>query len=423
MAVLGLVLVALWVAWWAKSVRQDRLAYGRAAWTPILPTLAGDFRVHIDHTARIVAGGGDPYRKDDWVCALLPYPPMIPRLFVWVAPISTDAAVAAWTAALALIVAGSAWAVARSRRALGLTPVPLPWVLVATLYATPTVVAMERGQCDPLVLPLVILAAWLLGRPSRPGPSDALAGSVLGLAAWIKFYPGLVVLGLLGLRRWRAVAAFVVVAGIIGVIDLDGARQAIANGRTLAGMDPPGVAHVHPVQHAIAKFWPHLWAGTSLRGLARLPGPVVAALLLGPPILLVGRRVLRLDRARSAPLALPLLLWIVAAATFALPYSNDYNLVALPLAILACWDRRDGVAVAMVMGLLTLWWQPLALPIDGRVLFVAKLLALYASAACLIHRAREAATPPIPLAGMHRAIEEQRSADSSDSRRWIRSRS
>ena len=59
--VVGVVLVALWAAWWIKSVRQDRLAYGPATWTPVEPRLAADFRVHNDHTARLVAGGRDPH--------------------------------------------------------------------------------------------------------------------------------------------------------------------------------------------------------------------------------------------------------------------------------------------------------------------------------------------------------------------------
>src|SRR5581483_6539177 len=54
-------LLALWVGWWGKSLRHDRLAYGRMTWTPILPFLAGDFKVHIDHTARILVRGGDIY--------------------------------------------------------------------------------------------------------------------------------------------------------------------------------------------------------------------------------------------------------------------------------------------------------------------------------------------------------------------------
>ncbi len=381
--------VAAWGAWWVKSVKHDRLVYGRLTWTPILPFLGGDFKVHIDHTARIWAAGGDVYSADDWVCALFPYPPMIPRLFGWVSLMGTRAATATWIGTLAAIFALSSWGVARARRGLGLTSVPWPWLLAATLWATPTITAMERGQADPLVIPLLGLAAWLLGRGGRV--AEPAAGAVLALAAWTKYYPGLAIVALIGLRRWWALAAFVVVAGAIGVYDLEGVRTSIANGAKLAGQDPQSVFHLHPVQHAIARYWPHLWAGTRLRGLATIPGSVASVLLLLPPILMLGAR---LDRARrrgasATPLLWPAFLWLTAAGTFAMPYSNDYNLVFLPLAALAAWDRRDPVPVHMAMGLFLLYWQPLAFAIDSRILFAIKLAALYAVAASLIRSADE----------------------------------
>ena len=63
-----------------------------------------------------------------------------------------------------------------------------------------------------------------------------------------------------------------------------------------------------------------------------------------------------------------------SADTFLPPVSNDYNLFFLPVAALAVWDRRDPVVVHMLMGLLALWWQPLGLPLDGKLLLVIKVL-------------------------------------------------
>src|SRR5205823_798342 len=56
-------LIGLWVAWWVASARRDHLVLGRLTWVPTLPVLAGDFRVHIDHAARLQAAGLDPYRQ------------------------------------------------------------------------------------------------------------------------------------------------------------------------------------------------------------------------------------------------------------------------------------------------------------------------------------------------------------------------
>jgi hypothetical protein len=110
-----------------------------------------------------------------------------------------------------------------------------------------------------------------------------------------------------------------------------------------------------------------------------------------PPIALVCRRVAR--ASHDDRLAFPLFLWLIAAATFGMPVSNDYNLVSLPLAALAVFGggRRDGLAVSIALALLLSWWQPLMLPISGQLIFVIKLAALYAIGASLAARAQECA--------------------------------
>ena len=95
---------------------------------------------------------------------------------------------------------------------------------------------------------------------------------------------------------------------------------------------------------------------------------------------------------RSQGVTNPFLLWVLAMASFVPPVANDYNLFFLPLAALAVWDRRDPVYVHVMMAFLLLWWQPLALPIDGRMILVFKLAGLLAVALCLSGRAGEVAT-------------------------------
>jgi hypothetical protein len=384
---LGLAAIGLWVAWWVASVRRDALVLGRLTWVLTLPFLAGDFTVNIDHTARVWAAGINPYRQRvDWICALCPYPPMIFRLFSWVSLVSTPSATRIWLAVMSGILVAGAIAAWRTRRALGLGEVPPAAIVAAVLYSTPAVLAMERGQCDPLAVAGLLAGAALLRW--RGGWREVAAGGLLGLTAWVKYYPGLAVVGLLALRRWKAAAAFVAVAGLIGLADRDDVRRAIDNGRALANPGPSGVASCHPTKHSIPQHWSSLWVVRRLRPLRSVPGPVAAASLLLPAIAAVSLRVGR--AADPGPLVLPYLLWLTAAATFAMPYSIDYNLVALPLAALAVWDRRDPAGVHVALGSLMLWWQPFALPVGGEPLFMIKLAALYAVGACLAARAREA---------------------------------
>ena len=118
---------------------------------------------------------------------------------------------------------------------------------------------------------------------------------------------------------------------------------------------------------------------------------------------MIARRVAR--SVDPAPLVFPLFLWLTAAATFGMPYAIDYNLIPLCLAAVAVWDRRDGLAVNASMAALLVWWQPVALPVDGRLLFLVKLAALYAVGASLARRAGErsgTAANPTRLLGSFR---------------------
>jgi hypothetical protein len=391
-AALGVGLLVVWVAWVVESVRRDRLVCGRSTWVTALPFLAGDFRVSIDHVARLYARGADPYHMadTDWICAVYPYPPVVTRAFAWVSLLDAPVSAWVWLAGLAVILAGGAVGSWATRRELGLTPIPLPVVAAAVAFCTATVMAVERGQCDPLAIPAMGAAAWLLRR-GTPG-RDLAAGGILGLTAWLKYYPGLAALALLPLGRRRAFAAFVAVAGLIGVVDRAEVALSMRAGRAAAGQVIHSGPTFSPTGHSVAECWPKLWCrtGRPWRYFAKVPGPVVAAALLLPAAALVSRRVGR--ATDPGPLVWPLFLWLTALATFGLPVSNDYNLVPLPLAALAVWDRRDRPVVHAATALLLPWWQPFALPIDGRVLFLTKLAGLYAVGASLA--ARGCGNPP-----------------------------
>jgi hypothetical protein len=404
------VLIACWLAWWVQSLRQDSLVLGVRTWVPTLPFLAGDFRVHIDHVTRLYTSGVNPYlQADDWVCAAFPYPPMVLRLFFWLSFVSTAAATRIWLTALAVIFALGAFGAWRTRRDLGLAPVSLVLVTAAVLYSTPVLMALERGQCDPLVIPALLVAAGLLRRQA-PWP-ETVAGALLGASAWLKYYPGAAAVGLLACRRPRALAAFVAVVGLVGVVDRHEIQRAIENGQAIAQLVPRRHP-IHPLRHSIVEDWSSLGLVRRSRPLRQIPPPLAAACLLVPAVAVLGRRLARTPAAHHGPLIFPMFLWLTAAATYAMPYSNDYNLTTLPLAALCVWDRRDPWSVHLGMLLLVLWWQPLALPVPGEAVFLIKLAALYAVGLSLMGRIGEAvaavatagARRPDILRGMHRRL-------------------
>ena len=386
-------LIGAWIVWWVASVRRDSMVIGRSTWVPPLAFLAGDFKVHIDHVARIQAAGIDPYRKaDDWICVLYPYPPMIARAFAWVSLVNISTAVRIWLATLAVLFAAGAFESWRTRRSLRLDDIPLAWMVAAVLFGAPAMFAMERGQSDPMVILPLIVAARLLGR-RKAGP-DVLAGALLGATAWLKYYPGLTVVALVALGRPKAVAAFVGIAVLIGVVDRDGVRQSIHNGAVGHALMADKVPHVHEIRHSLVENWGSMRFVRAIKPLKLIPGSVAAAALLLPAIVGVSRKVAR--SADSRPLIFPYLLWLTAAATFGMPYANDYNLVTLPLAALAVWDRRDSWQVHLALGLSVLWLQPFWLPLGGQGMLVLKLATLYAVGASLAARSIEPARSASP---------------------------
>lgn len=386
LSLLGLVALVLWCVWWTNSVRADRLTSGRSTWVPVLPFLAGDFVHNIDAPARLWVAGGNPYQNTP-MTVWYPYPPIVVRLFAWVSLLTPWTALVVWLGALTAMAVAGARACWKTRRELGLAEVPLPIVVAAVLFSTPILFALERGNYDLLVL-LAVLGALRLMR-DRSAAAEVGAGLVLAVAGWSKLYPGLLVLGLLALRRRRVLAGFVLAGAVIGLADVDGLRRFFENNRGMVAFySSLQGGQAHPVQHSLSGCWRHLWAATPLYPLAEIPGRVATLGLLGPLLLWISVRVARCpDRGR---LAYPYLLWILAVATFVPPLANDYNLFFLPMAALAVWDRRDPVYVHVLMAFLLLWWQPLALPIDGRVLMAFKLSGLLAVGLCLCGRAGEA---------------------------------
>src|SRR5262245_55731354 len=385
----GVLLLALWAAWWLASVQRGRLVGGPRTWVPAWQHLGLDFQPN-HYSSRLWLAGRNPYLEPTKAPrgAHYSYPPLVLWLFAWTWLVDEPAALLVWMAVLTAIAVLGARAAWRSRRACGLFPVPWPFLLAAVLWSTPVVFALERGNCDLLVVLFLLPVAWALaGR----GPRRDLAGGLfLALAIWTKVYPGLLLVGLAVRRRWRMLGWAVLACLAVGLLDLPGVLQFRANmGPIVADHAPGRMPSYPPFCHTLSGWWVHLWAGTRLHGLGKLPEPLVALALALPLVLWVSRRVGRCPDA--APLLFPYLVWLAAVASSLPQVAYDYSLVYLPLAAVAVWDRRDPVAVHVGMAFLLLWWQPFRLPVGPLLLGAFKLSGLVAVGVSLAWRAAERA--------------------------------
>jgi hypothetical protein len=381
---LGLAAVLLWGAWWSVNLTKYKLYGGRFTWVPVWPSLGVDFvNVYLAEVCR--HAGGDPYQEPlgDPLERKFCYPPVLLPLFTWCPWCSERLAVRLWTAALVVPIVLGAWGAARSRRALGLYRVPLSVLLAGALFSAPMLYALERGNYDLLVVPLLLLAAWAMRGRSAGG--DLLAGTSLTFAAALKLYPGLIVLALLPLRRYRVFSFACVAAAVLGLVYHRELPLFAANMQDLiAHHIPPDGGIVNPRAHSLSGSWPLLWNDTPLAWLGRIPGSVAALVLIVPGALWLARRLK--EGAEREELLYPLFLWLAAAGTFVPHVANDYNLVYLPLAALAVWDRRDPVLVHLGMALLLLWTQPMVLSMGPALLLGVKYLSLAAVAGSLLAR-------------------------------------
>ncbi len=124
-----------------------------------------------------------------------------------------------WTALGAAVLAGSVLALWRSERLGDRFPVLAGrgrWLLVAAVFAFPPVVGeLVLGNVHLLLLGLLTLA-WLgIRRGDRLG--EWIAGAVVGVAAIIKVFPGVLAIWFVLTRRFRA-AAGAVVGGVAFVL-------------------------------------------------------------------------------------------------------------------------------------------------------------------------------------------------------------
>ena len=198
----GLLALAIWAAWWYVSWRRNVLVHVESTWIMGWRFLGLDFFNNYLASRHWMAGG-DAFRDamGDPLGRAFCYPPLVLPTFAWCAWFSPQRAMHIFLIVLTCIVGLAVWCASRARRELDLEPVPYTILLAGVLFSTPVLYALERGNFDLLILPPLLLAAWSL--------KSELAATVwpelcLAYAAGIKIYPAILILGLIPLRRFRA---------------------------------------------------------------------------------------------------------------------------------------------------------------------------------------------------------------------------
>lgn len=383
LTVAGLVLLVAWAVFWGVSIDRDKLV--NSTWVPRWHWLGCDFE-HNYYSSRVWLAGGDPYQgfprrnggEDKYV-----YPPTVLALYSWCGLVSRQTGHLIWfgtSALIAMIAAIAAW---KARLKLGNWPIPLPFALASILVSYPILFEMERGNCNLLVLAFLLLALWAMRRTSPW--TDSLAGTLLAVATWVKIYPGILILAVVALRRWRVATVFAALGLAIGLANIPGNRAFAVSLAAQSNITPDNMGQFFPNSHTITGSWKLVSKQVPL--LAKLPRWVGWAVIIMPMTLWVSYRIWQ--SPRRAEMAYPYCLWLIAAGTFLPTGANDYNLFFLPLAALIVWDRRDPVAIHLLMALMLLWWQPFRLPIEAEFTWVCKIVAVHAVGISLVRRAAE----------------------------------
>lgn len=385
-SVIGWGVLVLWLVWWLACLARGTFLGGEATWIPTQSPLGVDFHGPAQATRHWLQGGnpynepfGDPLNRPHI------YPPAAFVLYAWVSLVPRELAFPLWSLLFLLLATILVIVCLRQRQWLGLDEWPTSAGLAMVALSTPFLFAMERGNCDLVVVGLVLTAVSALRR--RTLASDGLAGMALAFACWIKIYPVVLLPVLLVWGRWRALLGTILASVVMGLADLPMVLDWFQ--RVQAYTQDFDLAFV-PTAHSLSTYWRRLLIGGPLDGLGRVPGQLAAGAILVPAALLGSYRIARWDR--NGRLMAPCFLWCLALATFLPPVSNDYNLIVLPLLAMAVWDRRDRAWVHCLLLPLLLWGQPFHLPfLPAKLIFGIKLAGLAALGLALRARAQEEA--------------------------------
>lgn len=379
--------LAVWAVWWWIGLEELNL-WGCAETWIRHPFFGADFTTQSDYAARAWTGGVDPYTFRDH---LFHYPPIVIRLFLWTPLFPNSTALRIWIVVLTVLIVLGTLAAVRVRRELGLGRLPVLVAVALVLFSFPAIFTLERSNFDLITLGVLLITLPLFR--SKSPRAEFIAGVILAIGPWVKLYPGIMALGLIALRRWRATAGFAVAGTAIGLAapaetlrSFEALRVAVERVKNASKIDP-----LPTWSHSLSIAWQNLGQALSDTPLGKplkaVSGDAAAMALV---LLIAGWVCLRVYRARgSEGVIYPLLLWLNALGSCVGAIANDYSLMFLPLAIIAVFSLRDPWFVRASMALLLVWWQPIELPIHPVPLLIIKLLALIAVGVCLVRRAEE----------------------------------
>ena len=252
------------------------------------------------------------------------------------------------------------------------TPSTCPGGLCRPSFSAPVLFAIERGNYDLLIIPFLVGGVYLSEK--EPREAQALGGALIATAVWLKLYPALLVLGLVSARRFRTVFWTIVWVGLIAIADVAELMQFhlnteihVTRAKAIASW---GGFVPCSWNHSLTLSWPAIW---KLTPLAKVNGLLGGIAVIGGLISWVGFEFWR--RYVPAELLKPYLLWIVAAATFLPPVSNDYNLAPLLLVLMAVWQRQH-LFNWVTLAALIVWAQPVGTEIPGIPMMFIKLVGL-----------------------------------------------
>jgi hypothetical protein len=406
----GVLLLLTWGAWWFASLRQPapHLLGGSPIGTterfttiPSWSLIGLDFQ-HNYGGVDAWLHGENPYRAmgNDPMNARYIYPPLTLGAFAWTGafPISKAIpvrllrpdgeftflyslkAIYAWLVASVAICVLAAWRSWRARDQRKLSPLPLLLIAGATLLSYPVMFELERGNCNVLPLLAIVGVVGLLARPRSWAADFGLAACVV-LAAGIKAYPGILILGLVALRHFRAalLAGGLLLALVAGTWSAHASWLGI-----MRELTADNATSYYEYAHSLAMHWRILWRDLHLAGLAQIPAtPAVAAAVL----VIVAQVSWRVFKSKTpANHAWPFLLWLTAMGTFVNKLSIDYNLIFVPFALFALWNARDRWWTHLVVLACALWCQPFYLGLSGATLLLLKFLSVAAVGQLICYR-------------------------------------
>ncbi|HEY6556785.1 MAG TPA: glycosyltransferase family 87 protein [Polyangiaceae bacterium] len=386
----------VWAVWWAVAIYRVDLPLFQHTLNGT-PAFGVDFTTQPDLAARAYSVGKDPYALGrnpyDLSENLFHYPPLVLWLFSWTPLLQSHTALRIWVVFnIGLVVFGTLVAL-RVRRKLPIGQVPAVFAVAAVLFSSPVIFELERANFDLITLAAMLAALPLLYRGTPK--LEFLAGCILAMGPWVKLYPGLMALGLLALRRWRATAGFVVVGVAIFLLAPHQTLRSLKVLHIAVERAKPAsfLNDYAPCVHSLSVLWGKLaraFPGTVVDGpLRALPVGLVAGAVV---ITMAGYVCFRMFRMRASVLLVyPLLLWLNALGSCVGLIANDYSLAFLPLAVMAVASFKDPWFVKISLALLLVWWQPVALGISGVPLLAIKMLGLIAVGVSLIERTKELA--------------------------------